>query len=266
MVIHFYYFIAAIVLGLLGYYTSSVTSFIFYWSCSSFLVVTAAYLIKQPNVFNKSRHGEIPLHINLLLLPFISVNYLHNLIAQYFDKTDKVQKIDKDFFIASRLNIDDLKVRDLNATDEKITYAIVDMTAETSSLNWQAPRLKLAYLNTPTLAQQTPDIDSLQRTLFWIDEHISQGHKVIVQCGLGTESSVFVAAAYLLIKYPQLTIAGVLQKIQAIRPQANMHPEHINELVEYRRTHELYAYPTSKLALSVAIREAKWKPQYANGM
>ncbi|WP_077343106.1 diacylglycerol kinase family protein [Pseudocolwellia agarivorans] len=254
MAIHFYYIALTLIFAVLGYYSAFFISFIFYWASASFFLISTAYLIKQPKIFRKNNDGRIPLYINILLWPFISGVYVYNAVARRLDKTDKMHKIDKGLYVATRLNTQDF-------TSANITniHAIVDMTAEFSALDWGASALALDYLNVPTLDHQTPDLESLRESVTWINNHIKQGHNVVVHCALGRGRSVFVAAAYLLVKYPKLTVREVLEKITQVRTQAGLNPSQLKQLVKYRENDEIEIYPNAWLIVNPAAGGGKWK-------
>ena len=259
MAIHFYYIALTAVLALCGYFTESILSFIFYWASASFLIISIAYLTQQPNIFRKNSDGRIPLFITILLWPFIAGVYIYNLIARALDNTEKIHRIDKGLYVATRLNM-----RDFTSADISDVHAIVDMTAEFSALDWGASALEIDYLNVPTLDHQTPKLEALRETLTWIDNHIKQGHNVIVHCALGRGRSVFVAAAYLLIKYPDLTVRGALAQITRIRTKAGLNQSQLKYLVQYRENHEIYTFPPAWLIVNPAAGGGKWQTHKAN--
>ena len=254
MAIHFYYIALTLVFAFLGYFYNSLLSFVFYWVSISFLIISVAYLTKNPSIFRKNSDGRIPLFINILLWPFITGVTLYNAIARRRDSTDKMHQIDKGLFVATRLN-----TQDFTSSDISNIHAIVDMTAEFSALDWGASALDLHYLNVPTLDHQTPKIDALREAITWIDNHISQGNNVVVHCALGRGRSVFVAAAYLLAKSPELTVRQALNKITTVRTQAGLNKSQLKQLVKFRENNEIYTHSNAWLIVNPASGGGKWK-------
>ncbi len=254
MPIYFYYIALTFIFALLGYYSTLLLSFILYWISASLAVISIAYLIKMPSIFRKNSDGRIPLYINVLLWPFIAGVYIYNGIARKLDKTPKIHKIGKGLFVATRLNTQDFISGDISDI-----HAIVDMTAEFSALDWGSTALELDYLNVPTLDHQTPDLDSLQQAITWIDNHISNGNNVVVHCALGRGRSVFVAAAYLLAKNPHLSVREVLDNISRVRTQAGLNKKQLRRLAQYREQKSLNTYPTAWLIVNPAAGGGKWE-------
>ena len=114
MAIHFYYIALTLVFAFLGYFYNSLLSFVFYWVSISFLIISVAYLTKNPSIFRKNSDGRIPLFINILLWPFITGVTLYNAIARRRDSTDKMHQIDKGLFVATRLNTQDFTSSDIS--------------------------------------------------------------------------------------------------------------------------------------------------------
>ncbi len=254
MPIYFYYIALTFIFALLGYYSAFLLSFILYWISASLAVISIAYLIKMPSIFRKNSDGRIPLYINVLLWPFIAGVYIYNGIARKLDKTPKIHEIDKGLFVATRLNTQDFISGNISDI-----HAIVDMTAEFSALDWGSTALDLDYLNIPTLDHQTPDLDSLQQAITWIDNHINDGNNVVVHCALGRGRSVFVAAAYLLAKNPDLTVREVLDNISSVRTQAGLNKKQLRRLTQYREQKSLNTYPTAWLIVNPAAGGGKWE-------
>ena len=261
MAIHFYYVALTFAFALLGYYSASFLSFIFYWACASLFIISVAYLIKRPGIFRKNSDGRIPQYINILLWPFISGVYIYNAIARHLDRTPKMHQIDKGLFVATRLN-----TQDFTSAEIANIHAIVDMTAEFSALDWGASALDLDYLNVPTLDHQTPNINSLREAITWINNHINQGHNVAVHCALGRGRSVFVAAAYLLAKYPDMTVRTALEKITQVRTQAGLNKTQLRRLIKYREDNEIYTYPAAWLIVNPVAGGGKWQENKKNAV
>jgi diacylglycerol kinase family enzyme len=259
MPIHFYYVALTLVFALLGYYYTSFLSFVFYWAFASFFILSIAYFIKKPSIFRKNSDGRIPYYINILLWPFISGVYLYNAIARRLDKTAKMHQIDRGLFVATRLN-----TQDFTSTEIANIDAIVDMTAEFSALDWGASVLDLDYLNVPTLDHQTPNIDELREAITWINNHINQGHNVVVHCALGRGRSVFLAAGYLLAKYPELTVRSALEKITKVRTQARLNKAQLKILLKYRENNDIDIYPTAWLIANPVAGGGKWPANKQN--
>lgn len=254
MAIHFYYIALALIFTALGYYTEFILSFIFYWASVSFFIIFIAYFIEKPSIFRKTTDGRIPVIINILLWPFIAGIYVYNAVARKLDKTDKMHQISDGLFVGTRLNIHDFTSAEITGVD-----AIVDMTAEFSALDWGAAALDLAYLNSPTLDHQTPTVEQLKDTITWIDNYISQGKNVVVHCALGRGRSVFVAAAYLLAKYPELNVQQALTKITQVRVQAGLNKKQLQRLIEYYEHYQIRFHSRAGLIVNPAAGAGKWQ-------
>lgn len=66
----------------------------------------------------------------------------------------------------------------------------------------------------------------------FMDEHLTQGNKVLIHCQAGVSRSVTLAMAYL-IACSNLDLAEAFRRIHDVRPSANPHPALVWSLVEH---------------------------------
>ncbi|MBC3765340.1 diacylglycerol kinase family protein [Neptunicella marina] len=187
------------------------------WIGLSLLTVSVAYIFRAAHIFRKKIDGRIPLYIRWLLFPYLIGAQIYNHRERSHDKVPAVQQIEPGLFLACRLFPDD--VHDLKDVGVK---AILDVTAEFDGLDWTAESEQLAYLNVPVLDHQSPGKKQLLKAVNWIENQRRDNRGVVVHCALGRGRSVLVMAAYLLCKYPELSVEEVLQKIRDIRETANL--------------------------------------------
>ncbi|GHE77556.1 diacylglycerol kinase family protein [Thalassotalea profundi] len=253
MFIYLYYTGLAVLSFCISALSVGSISFLFAWIGLALAIVSSAYVFKKPSVFRKTQYGTIPFIMSILLLPFIIGVHLYNIIASWFDKTDRIHHIKYGVHVGSRLNSSSLlTLEDLNIK------AIVDMTAEFNALNWSASAMEFEYLNIPVLDHQSPKIEELRQAITWIENQVEQGHPIVVHCALGRGRSVFVVAAYMLAKQPNLSVREVLENISKIRHFASLNPSQLKTLVKYHNNNEIQFYKTACLIANPVSGGGKW--------
>lgn len=190
------------------------------WVALSLSVVSIAYWCNFPHLFRKSPNGVIPNGIQLVLAPFLIGVHYYNYWARRRDSVAPIQRIDPQLYLARRLlskDLDELKAQGISS--------ILDITAEFRGLESGKARKEFHYFNLPVLDHKVPSKRKLLKALDWIDVQLADSRKVVVHCALGRGRSVFVLAAYLLRRYPQLSIEDVMGKIYSIRSTASLNKE-----------------------------------------
>lgn len=85
-----------------------------------------------------------------------------------------------------------------------------------------------AHLHLPTRDNTPPSLDDLQRAADFIEEHVEQGGKVYVHCGLGVGRAPTAAAAYLI--QSGMGVDEALAKIKHVRPFVHLTPGQYRQL------------------------------------
>ena len=250
-----YYLAAAILSFVLAYFsTYLVFNIIFMWIGLSLVAVSSAYLLQMPSIFRKKQDGTIPLTIRWLFIPFLAGVQLYNLWARKRDKVPAIQQIDDKLFLACRLFSADMP--ELHAKGVK---ALVDVTAEFDGLDWTAHAEDLAYLNVPVLDHQSPKKQDLMHAMHWIANQQRAGKPVVVHCALGRGRSVLVVAAYLLCRYPQLSVEQALKRINDIRQTAALNRSQLKALIKIHRNGGLDLRKPAWLIANPVSGGAKWQ-------
>lgn len=208
-----YYLLIAVVFVLLVMTTQNVYfQLAWAWCALSFFTVSLAYLLNKPTIFRKRSNGKVPIYIRWVFMPFLWGAQLYNSLARSSDPLPALQKIDEGLYLARRLFPSDIH----QIKSEKIS-AVLDVTAEFSSLNWVAFQDDIDYLNIPILDHSVPSDTQIHRALNWIHTHRKTGRSVVVHCALGRGRSAFMVAAYLLSQNPQSSPSDIMDKIREIR-------------------------------------------------
>lgn len=208
-----YYLLIAVVFVLLVMTTQNVYfQLAWAWCALSFFTVSLAYLLNKPTIFRKRSNGKVPIYIRWVFMPFLWGAQLYNSLARSSDPVPALQKIDEGLYLARRLFPSDIH----QIKSEKIS-AVLDVTAEFSSLNWVAFQDDIDYLNIPILDHSVPSDTQIHRALNWIHTHRKTGRSVVVHCALGRGRSAFMVAAYLLSQNPQSSPSDIMDKIREIR-------------------------------------------------
>ncbi|MCW4630492.1 dual specificity protein phosphatase family protein [Marinomonas rhodophyticola] len=195
------------------------------WFALSFFTVSLAYLLNKPTIFRKRSDGTVPVYIRWVFMPFLWSTQLYNSWARSTDSVPALQKIDDGLYLARRLfpsDIHDIKNANISA--------VLDVTAEFSSLNWMSYQADIDYLNIPILDHSVPSDTQIHRALNWIHTHRKTGRSVVIHCALGRGRSVFMMAAYLLSQKPKSSPDAIMDKIRDIRQTARLNKRQFKHL------------------------------------
>ncbi|WP_111637220.1 diacylglycerol kinase family protein [Marinomonas shanghaiensis] len=195
------------------------------WFALSFFTVSLAYLLNKPTIFRKRSDGTVPVYIRWVFMPFLWSTQLYNSWARSTDSVPALQKIDDGLYLARRLfpsDIHDIKNANISA--------VLDVTAEFSSLNWVSYQADIDYLNIPILDHSVPSDTQIHRALNWIHTHRKTGRSVVIHCALGRGRSVFMMAAYLLSQNPKSSPDAIMDKIRDIRQTARLNKRQFKHL------------------------------------
>lgn len=223
------------------------------WIALSLSIVSIAYLCNFPHLFRKKPNGVIPNAMQWLLAPFLIGAHYYNYWARTHDSVAPIQRIDPQLYLARRLFSKDLK--ELKA--QGIT-SILDITAEFHGLQSGQEDRDFDYFNLPVLDHKVPSKRKLIKALDWMDVQLADSKKVVVHCALGRGRSVFVLAAYLLRRYPRMSIEEVMQKIQTIRTTARLNKEQMAMLQQLHRQQAFQTEPTLWLIVNPVSGGGKW--------
>lgn len=213
-----YYLLVAAAFFLLVIMTSNVYfQLAWAWFALSFFTVSLAYLLNKPTIFRKRADGTVPVYIDWVFMPFLWSTQLYNSWARSNDPVPALQKIDDGLYLARRLFPSDVH----SIKNENIS-AVLDVTAEFSSLDWVSFQADIDYLNVPILDHSVPSDTQIQRALNWIHTHRKKGRSVVVHCALGRGRSVFMMAAYLLSQNPKSSPDEIMKKVSTIRQTARL--------------------------------------------
>jgi diacylglycerol kinase family enzyme len=249
-----YYASAAIFALLMALYSESIYfTVLFAWICLSLSLVTVAYLFDLPWIFRKKSNGSIPFYMRWLFVPFLLGAQLYNGWARKNDSVPPLQLIDDHLFLACRLFPSDM----LSLKQQNIT-GILDVTAEFDGLDWSAESEELDYLNVPVLDHCSPAPDKLISAIHWIENHVREKRSVVVHCALGRGRSVLVVAAYLMSKYPDLTVEQALTKIQGIRTTAGLNKTQLKALKRLQEAGKLKLRPELWIVANPVSGGGKW--------
>ncbi|MEH0021462.1 MAG: diacylglycerol kinase family protein [Desulfobacter sp.] len=187
------------------------------WGAVSFWLVTSAYFLNTGRIFRKRGDGSIPGYIRWLFIPVLLLIRIYNLWARKNDVVPPLQKIDDRLFLARRpvvSEIDEIKACGIGA--------VLDVTAEFSTLDWGLLDEGISYLNIPVLDHKPPNRSQLIRAVNWIHGQVKKGRSVMIHCALGRGRSVMIMAAYLISREPGLTAEQAVARINKIRVTARL--------------------------------------------
>lgn len=187
------------------------------WCFVALAMIAAAYWFNIAGVFRKRQGGKIPWYIRWLLFPFLAGVSVYNWLARRRDKVAGWHEVAEGLYVGRRLFASD--VADLK---EQGIHAILDVTAEFDALDWASEDAKMYYLNLPVLDHVAPSEHQIHEALQWIQHQHEEGRKVLVHCALGRGRSVFMVAAYLLMRTPARNVEEVMESIQSSRSIARL--------------------------------------------
>lgn len=229
-------------------------SLILGWGGVSVSLVILAYLFDLPSIFRKSGDGKIVWWIRWAFIPFLGAARLYNMWARRSDKVEPIHQVAPNLYVSRRLLSSDLAT----LHDNDIT-CIVDVTAEFAGLESAMTDKQFDYLSIPVLDHKVPKFRKLRHALNWIDTQINQSRSVVVHCALGRGRSVFVVAAYLLSKNPDLSVEQVLQQIHSVRSSARLNRRQFRALQSMRRKGLLRLEQPAWLIANPVSGGGKWQ-------
>ncbi|BDX01443.1 diacylglycerol kinase catalytic subunit [Marinomonas pontica] len=252
-----YFLLVAAVFVLLVIKTSNVYfQFAWAWFALSFFTVSLAYLLNKPTIFRKRSDGTVPVYIRWVFMPFLWSTQLYNSWARSTDSVPALQKIDDGLFLARRLFPSDIH----EIKSENIS-AVLDVTAEFSSLNWVSYQADVDYLNIPILDHSVPSDTQIQRALNWIHTHRKTGRSVVIHCALGRGRSAFMMAAYLLSQNPKSTPREVMEKIREIRQTVRLNERQFRYLKRALENKLLVVHNSAWLIANPVSGTRQWEEQ-----
>jgi diacylglycerol kinase family enzyme len=250
-----YYLLVTAFFVFLGVMTSTVYfKLAWAWFALSFFSVSLAYLLNKPTIFRKRSDGTVPIYIRWVFMPFLWSTQLYNSWARSTDTVPALQKIDDGLYLARRLF-----PSDIHAIKSENISAVLDVTAEFSSMNWVAFQADIDYLNIPILDHSVPSDTQIQRALNWIHTHRKTGRSVVVHCALGRGRSVFMMAAYLLSQNPTSSPAEVMNKVRAIRQTARLNKRQFKHLTQALDDKRLVVRNTAWLIANPVSGRRQWE-------
>ena len=226
------------------------------WFALSFFTVSLAYLLNKPTIFRKRSDGTVPVYVRWVFMPFLWSTQLYNSWARSNDPVPALQEIDKGLYLARRLfpsDIHDIKNANISA--------VLDVTAEFSSLNWVAFQANIDYLNIPILDHSVPSDTQIHRALNWIHTHRKTGRSVVVHCALGRGRSVFMMAAYLLSQNPKSSPSDIMDKIREIRQTARLNKRQFKYLKRALDNKLLVVHNSAWLIANPVSGSRQWEEQ-----
>ncbi|SMO76153.1 diacylglycerol kinase family protein [Gracilimonas mengyeensis] len=224
------------------------------WTAASLFLVCWAYYYDIPTIFRKTENGQIARWIRWAFIPFLFGAKLYNLWVRRNDTVPPIQKIGPGLFLSRRLlpnDVEELKANDITC--------IVDVTAEFAGLEGAINSGDFHYLTIPVLDHKTPSLDKLRHALNWIDAHRSLGRTVVVHCALGRGRSVFVMAAYLLMKDASLSVRDALKDINDIRATANLNKSQLRTLERIHQDQQLVPEDQTWMIINPVSGGGKWE-------
>ena len=204
------------------------------WIGVSVFLVIIAYLYNIPSLFRKNQDGKIVWWIRWAFTPFLLGVKAYNAWSRSRDSIPAIHHVAPNLYVSRRL-----LSSEQNELKRRHVSCIVDVTAEFVGLESATTDKQFDYLTIPVLDHTVPSITQLKHALNWIDTQIAQDKKVVVHCALGRGRSVFVVAAYLLSKDPNLTVDDALARIHDIRSSAKLNKKQLQALYKLRMEDEL---------------------------
>ncbi|MCW8108602.1 diacylglycerol kinase family protein [Alteromonas ponticola] len=255
-----YYLIGALVAALFAWFSPwLILSIVFWWIALSLTVVSSAYIFGYPSLFRKRNDGSIPFYVRWMFIPFLLGTDAYNSWARKHDKVPPIQQIDDHLFLACRLFN-----KDIETLNQLGITAILDVTAEFDGLDWTAHQADCDYLNIPVLDHTSPTLEQLNTAINWLDQHISEGNKVVVHCALGRGRSVLTLAAYLLTRDDSLSVMDAMNKIQSVRSTARLNKRQLKSLTQIKQGGRLKLLNSLILVANPVAGGGKWEREKEN--
>lgn len=253
-----YYYLAgaltALVLAL--WLPSWPLTLLFGWSFVALAMVASAYWLDMASLFRKRQGGTIPLAIRWLLVPFLLGVRVYNAIARHRDGLPGWHRVGDNLYVGRRLfgsDIEQLKNEGINA--------ILDVTAEFDALDWSSENANIVYLNVPVLDHKAPSEQQIHQAMQWIQQQHQQGRKVLVHCALGRGRSVFMVAAYLLMRSHHSSVQDVLASIKDQRRVARLNSVQQQKLEAFAHDHRLLLAKRAWIIANPVSGGGKWQQQ-----
>ncbi len=252
-----YYLLAALLTLLAAtLFNNLAVTIILVWVASSLLLVSLAYLTDLPAIFRKNQDGKLSRWIRWLFLPFLFGVTLYNYFSRKNDSVPAIQEVQPNLFVSSRLTS-----KDIGTLKSKKIGCIVDVTAEFAGLESAITDKSFQYITIPTLDHSVPSIRKLAHAMNWIETQLNHSEKVVVHCALGRGRSIFVIAAYLLLKDPKLSVEQVLKQLNTIRHTAKLNASQLRTLHKIHSSAKLSLVDPIYIIANPVSGGGKW-PHY----
>lgn len=223
------------------------------WIAISLFLVCGAYLFDIPAIFRKNEDGQISRWIRWAFIPFLFGAKLYNAWVRRHDTVEPIQKISSGLYLSRRLLPNDIEV-----LKSKEISCIVDVTAEFAGLEGAINDGNFHYMTIPVLDHKAPSLDKLRHALNWIDTQRSLDRSVVIHCALGRGRSVFVMAAYLLMKDSTLSVRDALKSINDIRPIAHLNSTQLKALNRLHQDQQLTPTDQAWMVINPVAGGGKW--------
>lgn len=224
------------------------------WCFLALSMVSAAYWFNLAGVFRKRQGGKIPIYIRWLLYPFLAGVSVYNWLARWRDNVAAWHEVADGLYVGRRLF-----AADVEALKKQGIGAILDVTAEFDALDWASEEAEMVYLNLPVLDHVAPSDHQIHEALQWIQHQHDEGRKVLVHCALGRGRSVFVVAAYLLMRTEASEVAEVLHSIQGERSIARLNSMQEQALERFAKDNKLLLAKDVWIVANPVSGGGKWK-------
>jgi len=231
-----------------------ITKALLLWCFFALAMVSAAYWFNLAGVFRKRQGGKIPIYIRWLLYPFLAGVTVYNWLARRRDNVAAWHEVADGLYVGRRLF-----AADVEALKEQGIGAILDVTAEFDALDWASAEAKMVYLNLPVLDHVAPSDHQIHEALQWIQHQHDEGRKVLVHCALGRGRSVFIVAAYLLMRTEASGVAEVLRSIQGERSIARLNSMQEQALERFAKDNKLLLAKDVWIVANPVSGGGKWQ-------
>ncbi|RUO74485.1 hypothetical protein CWI80_03860 [Pseudidiomarina sediminum] len=226
------------------------------WTFAALTMVSAAYWLDMAGLFRKRQGGSIPWYIRWLLVPFLLGVSFYNWLARQRDNLPAWHQVADGLYVGRRLFASDIE-----ALREQGISAILDVTAEFDALDWSSTDADIAYLNIPVLDHKAPSDRQIHEAMQWLQHQRRDGRKVLVHCALGRGRSVFMVAAYLLLRTPKRSVDEVMALIQNARNVARLNSLQRRQLEQFAQQHPMLLAKTIWLIANPVAGGGKWRDE-----
>lgn len=185
-----------------------------WWPTVALLIVAMAYGVLDVQALQKDERGKLTPAVWWLLFPWRAGMTISRHF--YIRRLPVSSLLTEGLFIGAYPQIPPKQ------------QAVLDLTCEYP----RAPVLhNVAYRTVPMLDLVTPDGETVCQAVDELDRLRKNYDSVLVHCALGLSRSALIAAAWLLRRYPELSVADAISHVQRARWQVVFTPEHV-ELLE----------------------------------